>query len=107
LRDGFEIGSPSSYHCISDDAGAAVAIDLDGSVIRDARVALGGVAPKPWPLKLAQSVLHGVDSKRPDALRAAIEPASADARSRKHNAFKLELAKRAVVRAIEMAGAAG
>ena len=85
---------------------AAVAIDLDRSVIREARVALGGVAPKPWRLDLAQSALGGLDSKRPEALRAAIEPAFADARPRKHNAFKVELAKRAVVRAIEMAGAA-
>ena len=84
---------------------AAVAIDLDGEVIREARVALGGVAPKPWRLDDAELALRGVHIGRPDALRAAIEPAFENARPRKHNGFKIELAKRAVVRAIEGLGA--
>jgi xanthine dehydrogenase YagS FAD-binding subunit len=85
---------------------AAVAVDLDGTIIRNGRVALGGVAPKPWRLERAESALRGVEITRPEALRAAIEPAFDEARPRRHNAFKIELAKRAVVRALETAGGA-
>lgn len=82
---------------------AAVALDLDGERIRAAQIALGGVAPKPWRLGAAESALKGV-SLDATALRAAIDGAFADARPRKHNSFKIELAKRTVVRALQTAG---
>ena len=84
---------------------AAVAVDRDGPVIREARVVLGGVAPKPWRLPEAEAALTGTRIDRPEALRSAIEPAFGAARPRKHNGFKVELAKRAIVRALETAGA--
>jgi xanthine dehydrogenase YagS FAD-binding subunit len=85
---------------------AAVGVDLDGDTIRAARVALGGVAHKPWRLTAAEEALGGVVLER-GALRAAIEDAFADARPLGHNGFKVELAKRTVVRAIELAGGRG
>jgi xanthine dehydrogenase YagS FAD-binding subunit len=82
---------------------AAVALEMDGSRIRVARVALGGVAPKPWRLAAAEERLRGV-TLATSSLRAAIEDAFADATPRKHNGFKIELAKRTVVRALQTAG---
>jgi xanthine dehydrogenase YagS FAD-binding subunit len=82
---------------------AAVAVDLDGERIREARVALGGVAPMPWRLATAEARLRGA-SLEAQPLRAAVEGAFADAQPRKHNGFKVELAKRTVVRALQTAG---
>jgi xanthine dehydrogenase YagS FAD-binding subunit len=85
---------------------AAVALDLDGSSIRAARIALGGVAPKPWRLRTAEAALAG----RPftvATVRAALDGgAFAGARPRHANAFKVELAKRTIVRALTGLGAA-
>ena len=84
---------------------AAVAVDLDGSgVIRDARVALGGVAAKPWRLPAAERALPGTNVGDAAALGAAVAGAFAEARPRRHNGFKVELARRAVVRALQAAG---
>ncbi len=84
---------------------AAVGIDLDGATIRNARIALGGVAPKPWRLRVAERALAG----RPftvAAVRAALESgAFSEARPRRANGFKVDLAKRAVVRAAVGLGA--
>ena len=80
-------------------ASAAVAIDLDGGRVRDARVALGGVGTVPWRSREAEDALRG----RPAAVatyRAAAEAALADAVPRKDNAFKIELARRTLVRAL-------
>jgi xanthine dehydrogenase YagS FAD-binding subunit len=82
---------------------AAVAVEVDGGRIRQARVALGGVAPRPWRLPVAETNLRGV-SFECEALRAAIDGAFADARPRRHNGFKIELAKSALVRALQTAG---
>ena len=82
---------------------AAVAVDLDGDRIGEARLALGGVAPMPWRLPAAEARLRGASLER-SALRAAIEDGFADARPRKHNGFKVELAKRTIVRALKTAG---
>jgi xanthine dehydrogenase YagS FAD-binding subunit len=82
----------------------ATAVDLDGRRIREARVALGGVAPKPWRLTAAETALRGVQLDDPAALRAALEPGFADARPRRHNGFKVELSKRAIIRALQNAG---
>jgi xanthine dehydrogenase YagS FAD-binding subunit len=84
---------------------AAVGLDLDESGrIHEARVALGGVAPKPWRLPLAEQALVGAAVDNAAALRAAVADAFVEARPRRHNRFKVELAKRAVVRGIQMAG---
>ncbi len=81
-------------------ASAAVALDVDGSgTIRAARVALGGVATKPWRAAAAERVLVG---RRADeaAFQAAAAAALAGARAQKHNGFKIELARRTIVRAL-------
>lgn len=82
---------------------AAVTLDLDERVIRGARIALGGVAHKPWRLVDAERALAGVPLEH-DAMAAAVAGAFADARPLASNAFKIELAKHAVVRALEHAG---
>jgi len=80
-------------------ASAAVALDLDGGTIRAARVALGGVATKPWRCPEAEEVLAG-QPPTIGSFRAAAEAALAGAVPRRHNAFKVELAKRTLVRAL-------
>ncbi len=86
-------------------ASAGVALDLDGKTIRDARVALGGVATKPWRALAAERELVGHTPTRETFQRAA-NAALADARSQGDNAFKIELARRTIVRALERAGGA-
>jgi xanthine dehydrogenase YagS FAD-binding subunit len=83
-------------------ASAAAALDLEGNRIRAARVVLGGVATKPWRSPEAERVLTGAraDEAR---LRAAAETAMQGATPHRHNAFKIELAKRAIVRALKNA----
>jgi xanthine dehydrogenase YagS FAD-binding subunit len=81
---------------------AAAALDIAGGKVRQARIALGGVAAKPWRARAAEEVLAGA---RPDetAFRRAAEAALADAKPSGDNAFKIELARRIVVRALELA----
>jgi xanthine dehydrogenase YagS FAD-binding subunit len=83
---------------------AAAALRLDGGAIAEARIALGGVALKPWRARAAEAALAGA---RPDAtaFRRAAEAAMADAKPSGDNAFKIELARRIVVRALAMAAA--
>jgi xanthine dehydrogenase YagS FAD-binding subunit len=83
-------------------ASAAAALALDGRRIRAARVVLGGVATKPWRSPEAERVLNGATADE-QTLRAAAEAAVQGATPRRHNAFKIELAKRAVVRALKNA----
>jgi xanthine dehydrogenase YagS FAD-binding subunit len=82
----------------------AAALELDGETIKDGRVALGGVAHKPWRLPAAEDRLKG---QRPDR-KIFGEVADAilrDAKGFAHNAFKIELARRAIVRTLEQATA--
>ena len=83
---------------------AAAALRMDGGVIAEARVALGGVALKPWRARAAEALLAGAT---PDAsaFRRAAEAALADAKPSGDNAFKIELARRVVVRALTLAAA--
>ena len=82
----------------------AAGVELDGGVtIREARIALGGVAHGPWRLPAAERSLIGVRADDSDGLKAAIEDSFSDARPRRNNGFKVELAKRAVVRALQTA----
>lgn len=81
----------------------AAALELDGGVIRSARLALGGVAPKPWRAESAEKLLVG---QRPDAqlFERAGQEAVAGAKPYSGNGFKVEMAKRAVARALANAG---
>ncbi len=84
---------------------AAAALRLEGGVIADARVALGGVALKPWRAAAAEAVLAGAT---PDAtvFQRAADAAMAGARpSGPDNAFKIALARRVIVRALTLAAA--
>jgi xanthine dehydrogenase YagS FAD-binding subunit len=83
---------------------AAAALRVENDRIVDARVALGGVAPKPWRAREAEAILAGA---RADAslFRRAAEAALADARPSGDNGFKIELARRIVVRALALATA--
>ncbi len=83
-------------------ASAAVVLDLDGDTIRGARLGLGGVATKPWRAVEAEQILTGRKATD-DAFRDAAEIALAGAVAREHNHFKIELAKRTIVRAFATA----
>ena len=83
-------------------ASAAVVLDLDGDTIRGARLGLGGVATKPWRAVEAEQILTGRKATD-DAFRHAAEIALAGAIAREHNHFKIELAKRTIVRAFATA----
>ena len=83
---------------------AAAALRVEDDRIVDARVALGGVAMKPWRAREAELILAGA---RVDAtlFRRAAEAALAAAKPSGDNAFKIELARRIVVRALALAAA--
>jgi xanthine dehydrogenase YagS FAD-binding subunit len=83
-------------------ASAAVALDMDGDVVRQARIAVGGVATKPWRARSAEAALAG---KRPGwpVFKAAAQAAFADAAPRKGNAFKVALGQRTLIRALRQA----
>ncbi|HEY2136088.1 MAG TPA: xanthine dehydrogenase family protein subunit M [Xanthobacteraceae bacterium] len=83
---------------------AAAAVATDGLRIRSARIAMGGVAHKPWRLAAAETALRGLALDDNDALRAAIGRSFVDARPLSHNDFKIELAQRAALRALQTAG---
>lgn len=82
-------------------ASAAVVLALDGDRIIEARVALGGVATKPWRSREAENELTGKRAEEA-AFRRAAEAAMAGAKPRKYNAFKVELGQRAIMRALTM-----
>ncbi len=83
----------------------AAAVVVDQRRIGSARIALGGVAHKPWRLTAAESALRGVSLDDTDALMTAIAASFTEARPLAHNAFKIELAQRVALRALETAGA--
>jgi xanthine dehydrogenase YagS FAD-binding subunit len=83
---------------------AAVALEMDGARIRQARLALGGVGTKPWRVPRVEAALAGA-SLDPAALRRAAAVAAEGAQGRGHNDFKIELMQRAIMRAVETAGA--
>src|SRR5215218_9746314 len=81
----------------------AAALELDGGTIRQARVVLGSVAHMPWRSREAEAALAGKPASDASFRRAA-EVALRPARPLEHNAYKVELAKRAIVRALMRAG---
>jgi len=83
---------------------AAAALDLDGGTIRAARLALGGVAMKPWRATAAEALLVGAAPDVASFERAA-DAALAEARPSGANAFKIALARRILVRALVRAAA--
>jgi xanthine dehydrogenase YagS FAD-binding subunit len=83
----------------------AAIVKSEAGRITAARIVLGSVAHKPWRVPAAEQALIGAQLD-PRELDAAVRPAFADARPLTHNAFKIELARRAVVRALLHAGGA-
>lgn len=82
----------------------AAALELQDGIVRQARIALGGVAHKPWRATDAEAALDGKRFDDEAALRRAAAAAVSGARPYRHNAFKVELAQRALVRAVLLAG---
>jgi xanthine dehydrogenase YagS FAD-binding subunit len=82
----------------------AVGLKLEGGAIKDARIAVGGVAHKPWRNSEAEAVLRGSGPDR-EAFHAAADVILEGAAGFAHNSFKIELARRAIVRALEQAAA--
>ncbi|MBF9232168.1 FAD binding domain-containing protein [Microvirga alba] len=77
----------------------AVGLEMDGNTIRRARFALGGVAHKPWRDEAAEAGLNGKVAN-PEIFERAAGLVLRDAKGFEHNAFKIELARRTIVRAL-------
>jgi xanthine dehydrogenase YagS FAD-binding subunit len=80
----------------------AVGLTLESDAIQEARIALGGVAHKPWRVPEAEKMLEGEAPNR-DRYKDAAEAIIAGAAGFTHNSFKIDLARRAIVRALEQA----
>ena len=77
----------------------AAALEVEDGKIKTARVALGGVAHKPWRSKEAEEALVGAQPGD-EIFKAAAAAAMKGAKGYKYNDFKIELAKRSIVRAL-------
>lgn len=84
----------------------AAALEFDGDVIKDVRLVLGGVAHKPWRDKTVEQLLKGKPVSRENFVAAA-DAMLRDAQALEHNAFKIKLARRAIVRALSDAAVGG
>jgi xanthine dehydrogenase YagS FAD-binding subunit len=80
----------------------AVGLELDGNTIKQARFALGGVAHKPWRDADAEATLVG-QAPSEASFRAAADAVLDRAKGHAHNAFKIDLARRAIIRALTQA----
>jgi xanthine dehydrogenase YagS FAD-binding subunit len=80
----------------------AAALDLEGGRIKEARLALGGVAHKPWRKSEAEAALRGQSADAATFAKAA-DMLLRDAKGFSHNAFKIDLARRAIVRTLTQA----
>jgi xanthine dehydrogenase YagS FAD-binding subunit len=80
----------------------AAGLEMDGQIIKSVSVALGGIAPKPWRSPEAEKLLAGA-APSPDVFRKAAELVVSGAKTHEHNAFKVELAKQSIVRALTLA----
>ncbi len=96
------LAAHSTYRKVRDRASyafalvsVAAALEVEDGTIRDVRLALGGVASKPWRAWKAEEVLRGSPVGE-DTFRAAAEAELADARPLRDNAFKLELTRRTI-----------
>jgi len=77
----------------------AAALDMDGSQVKLARIAIGGVSHKPWRALEAERFLVGKNTSEENFLKAA-EAEMKMAKPLEHNKYKVEMAKRAIVRAL-------
>ncbi|MCK8494670.1 xanthine dehydrogenase family protein subunit M [Spirosoma sp. RP8] len=84
----------------------AAALDLNGSTIREARLAMGGVAHKPWRLTEAEKALQGKPATTATFEQAATI-AMQGAKAYEHNAFKVKMAPKAIVEALKTAAGLG
>jgi len=80
----------------------AAALELDGDTIKEARLALGGVAHKPWRDAAAEAALRG-QTANPTTFVQAAELVLRDANGFAHNAFKIDLARKVIVRTLTQA----
>lgn len=78
----------------------AAALEVTDGTVRDVRLALGGVAHKPWRALKAEEALRGRPATA-ENFRAAAEAELVDARPLEHNAFKVELAKRTITAVLQ------
>ena len=114
LPAGAKVFAPNSYYLkVRDRASYAFALvsvaaglQIENGTIRQARVALGGVAHKPWRAPEAEAVLTGAPINQ-QSFRRAAEAALEKARGYQHNSFKIELGRRAIVRALTTAAGEG
>ncbi len=81
----------------------AVGLEIEGGTIKEARLALGGVAHKPWRDRRSRSAAQRSAGHARELSCARPRPCCADARGFGHNDFKIELARRAIVRALTQA----
>ena len=120
LRDdeiitGIELGSPapkSAYLKIREresyefaTVSAAVTLDMDGDVIRQARIALGSVAMRPWRLEETERLLRGHQVDSP-AVIEAVRAGFSNARALSMNGYKIPLAQNVTRRTIQLAAEA-
>jgi xanthine dehydrogenase YagS FAD-binding subunit len=103
------IGRASTYHKIRDResyafalASAAVALDMDGDTVRGARIAIGGLATRPWRARFAEQLLAG-KTLTPRIAREGGDAALQGARPGHDNAFRIELGARTVADALMIA----
>ncbi|MBW4559442.1 MAG: xanthine dehydrogenase family protein subunit M [Trichormus sp. ATA11-4-KO1] len=79
----------------------AIALDVEQDMIKSAKIALGGVAPKPWRAWEAENLLQGKPINATTFTDAAVA-AVREAQPQQHNEFKIELVKRALIRALSV-----
>lgn len=96
------LASRSTYRKVRDRASyafalvsVAAALEVKDGMVRDVRLALGGVAHKPWRARKAEAALRGLPARQ-SSFRAAAEAELADAQPLLHNNFKIELAARTI-----------
>ncbi len=80
-------------------ASAAVAVELDGEVVRQVRIGIGGPVAVPWRAREAEAMLTGLPLTAANA-QAAARAAFAGARTREHNAFRVPLGQQTLIRAL-------
>jgi xanthine dehydrogenase YagS FAD-binding subunit len=107
-----ELGKRSAYVKARDRASyafalasAAAGLELEGTLIRKARVALGGVASKPWRCPEVELALIGKPATA-ESFSSAATLAMREAKTTSDNQFKVELARRVIARALTLAGSA-
>lgn len=93
----------ASYEFAAASAAVGLELEADGKTIRDVRIALGGVATKPWRLQAVEASLKG-KTLNEATLRSAAAASVDGAKSSGHNAFKIDLAPKVVARALMMVG---